>query len=174
MSMTLSGNMDKELDRFDMLTNMHMAPSRIAAFFPPYQSSRFPIALDPETPFVPTEEHARTQSQSQQADSEEPIFAWLNTEDGQAAQMNGLNSPSTSRGSLRDLTAPFRAIFGPSTASNNWVVHGNRTTTGTRALPCFCNLSYCYPGFPFLCNDPHLQLMAPSLWLCTALSPCFF
>lgn len=33
--------------------------------------------------------------------------------------------------------------------SNNWVVGPNRTATGK----------------PLLCNDPHLQLLAPSLWL---------
>jgi len=34
-------------------------------------------------------------------------------------------------------------------ASNNWVVHGNRTAT----------------GLPLLANDPHLLLTAPSIWL---------
>jgi len=34
-------------------------------------------------------------------------------------------------------------------ASNAWVISGNHTTTGK----------------PILCNDPHLTLMAPSIWL---------
>ena len=36
-------------------------------------------------------------------------------------------------------------------ASNNWVVHGDRTAS----------------GMPLLCNDPHLDLTAPSTWLLT-------
>lgn len=67
---------------------------------------------------------------------------------------------------------PWRELFGPSTASNNWVVHGNRTTTGLSVdlltlLRCLLtHLLLYHSGFPFLCNDPHLQLMAPSIWLC--------
>lgn len=38
-------------------------------------------------------------------------------------------------------------------ASNNWVVAGSRTETGK----------------PFLANDPHLALQAPSLWFLMAL-----
>ena len=34
-------------------------------------------------------------------------------------------------------------------ASNNWVVHGDLTASGK----------------PLLCNDPHLSLMAPSIWV---------
>ena len=39
-------------------------------------------------------------------------------------------------------------------ASNNWVISGNLTLSGK----------------PLLCNDPHLQLLAPSLWQLTHLS----
>jgi len=38
-------------------------------------------------------------------------------------------------------------------ASNAWVIGGSRTKTGK----------------PLLCNDPHLTLMAPSIWLATHL-----
>jgi penicillin amidase len=38
-------------------------------------------------------------------------------------------------------------------ASNNWVVHGNHTKS----------------GMPLLCNDPHLRLQAPSLWVLNGL-----
>ena len=39
-------------------------------------------------------------------------------------------------------------------ASNNWVVHGSRTNTGS----------------PFLCNDPHLALSIPSIWIVAAMN----
>ena len=38
--------------------------------------------------------------------------------------------------------------FGPMGGSNNWVVDGTMTTTGS----------------PILCNDPHLGQLAPSIW----------
>lgn len=39
--------------------------------------------------------------------------------------------------------------FGFKSASNNWVVSGNKTASGK----------------PLLCNDPHLTINAPSIWL---------
>ncbi|MFO7836997.1 MAG: penicillin acylase family protein [Candidatus Thorarchaeota archaeon] len=58
--------------------------------------------------------------------------------------------------SIKKLTTILDAIsnvaeaLGPQelVGSNNWVVHGNRTATGS----------------PLLANDPHLGLQAPSLW----------
>ena len=42
----------------------------------------------------------------------------------------------------------FQSVFPDVEASNNWVVSGDRTTTGS----------------PILANDPHLQLQNPSFW----------
>ncbi len=39
-------------------------------------------------------------------------------------------------------------LGGPDVGSNNWVVHGSRTTT----------------GMPLLANDPHLGIQMPSVW----------
>lgn len=47
-----------------------------------------------------------------------------------------------------DILAAFIPKLGPDHASNAWVVHGSRTTTGK----------------PILANDPHLGLNAPILW----------
>lgn len=66
--------------------------------------------------------------------------------------------------SAEDLKLPLKREEAPSAllrmapprfmeASNNWVVSGSRTTTGK----------------PFLANDPHLALQAPSLWFLMAL-----
>jgi penicillin amidase len=48
------------------------------------------------------------------------------------------------------LESPLRKIFGQSTgfASNNWVIHGNKTESGN----------------PLIANDPHLGLEVPGLW----------
>jgi penicillin amidase len=49
-------------------------------------------------------------------------------------------------GTQAQLAAPESGIEG--VGSNNWVVHGSRSTTGK----------------PLLANDPHLKLSAPALW----------
>jgi acyl-homoserine lactone acylase PvdQ len=50
---------------------------------------------------------------------------------------------------LTDHVSAIRRLLGEAKASNNWVVHGSRTESKK----------------PILCNDPHLNLMAPSIWL---------
>ncbi len=47
---------------------------------------------------------------------------------------------------INDVISPFGIM--DQIGSNNWVVHGSRTST----------------GMPILANDPHLVLQAPSLW----------
>jgi acyl-homoserine lactone acylase PvdQ len=77
-----------------------------------------------------------------------------------SAQPSSSSSPPSTPARARDARGGVRTTAGGPFrrdrslgASNNWVVHGNLTSTGK----------------PFLCNDPHLQLMAPSLWQLTAL-----
>jgi len=40
-------------------------------------------------------------------------------------------------------------VYNPKLGSNSWVVSGKKTTT----------------GYPILCNDPHLNLSLPSIWM---------
>lgn len=47
------------------------------------------------------------------------------------------------------LDAANAAGKGPGIGSNNWVVSGSRTTT----------------GMPILCNDPHLKIQMPGIWM---------
>lgn len=97
ISMTLSNNLDKELTRFDMLTNQRMSQQRINQFYPSYNSARFPIALDPEPEHhqhpeqEPQTTHKTEEQLAQELMSEsEPIMQWLNTEAGQAATAPGV------------------------------------------------------------------------------------
>lgn len=53
---------------------------------------------------------------------------------------------STNIGKQLPILRSVGRLFG---ASNNWVVHGSKTTTGK----------------PVLCNDPHLGFSAPSIWI---------
>ena len=48
----------------------------------------------------------------------------------------------------QDIQSQLELLFPDTESSNNWVVSGERTTTGT----------------PFLANDPHLSLRTPSFW----------
>ncbi len=43
----------------------------------------------------------------------------------------------------------YKSNYNPQLGSNSWVVDGQKTTS----------------GFPILCNDPHLTLSLPSIWL---------
>jgi penicillin amidase len=53
-------------------------------------------------------------------------------------------------GLVRELTNAARdAGAGPGVGSNNWVVSGDKTTTGK----------------PLLANDPHLKIQMPSIWM---------
>ena len=62
-----------------------------------------------------------------------------------------LSSREPTTGLVR-LGGTMRSAFGSAGASNNWVVGAN--WTAARAAP-------------LLCNDPHLSLLAPSIWLLT-------
>lgn len=57
------------------------------------------------------------------------------------------NKP-TPDGQVLDKTDEALYTLNDSSASNNWVVHGNFTTTGN----------------PILCGDPHLGTKIPAFW----------
>lgn len=83
----------------------------------------------------------------------EPILDWLETPTGQAYKEKMTKAGHAGLSKSTPFAA-FRKMFGPSTASNNWVISGNRTKSGK----------------PIMANDPHLQLMAPSIWILNHLS----
>ncbi len=165
MSWQLSGNMNKELWRWDLLTKLNVTTQRIAQLNPPFDDARFPIVLDPIAELHLQEQEATRQATPSAAEKqEEPILAWLENwrkerAESIAAQQAKMKSKHTDSAAatasqsaaayVRESIIAYQRIFGDSRASNNWVVHGNRTTTGK----------------PFLCNDPHLGLTAPSVWI---------
>ena len=161
VSYMLSGNLDNELQRWDlaMLLPDPLDWPRIQTLLPPFDYTRFPFILEGEI-----SEEDMTGYNHVLHPKEEPMMAWRRGKDGQAflerlaqrreqglkehPRLSGPGSPFHS----------FRRMFGPSTASNNWVVGGNHTAT----------------TLPLLSNDPHLQLMAPSIWILNHLeSPSF-
>jgi penicillin amidase len=66
--------------------------------------------------------------------------------DFEPVDTNRLPQPSI----LIGRSTPFRSVPQPDPflGSNNWAVSGKKTAS----------------GYPILCNDPHLQLMLPSIW----------
>lgn len=91
----------------------------------------------------------------------ELLRSWLNDAVGpeRARLLSGFaqsGSPSTIIGTGQFpgmikslLDAASAAGKGPGIGSNNWVVSGSRTTT----------------GMPLLCNDPHLKIQMPGIWM---------
>lgn len=64
--------------------------------------------------------------------------------------VSSLPASETFKGLIRSLTDAAReAGRVPGVGSNNWVVSGDRTTTGK----------------PLLANDPHLKIQMPSIWM---------
>lgn len=160
VSYMLSGNLDNELQRWDlaMLLPEPLDWSRIATLLPAFDYTRFPFILEGEIP----ESDMRGYNHALNP-KEEPMMAWRRSEEGQAFLARLAKAREEGRDHPR-LSGPgsafhsFRHMFGPSTASNDWVVGGNRTKS----------------QMPLLSNDPHLQLMAPSIWILNHLeSPSF-
>jgi penicillin amidase len=141
LSLDLSLNMMDELQRFQWLTERNMTCERIAELMQPYDTSRFPTVLSSlDVTYPPS-----NSSSGNHSCANEPVVQWL-------AQQRALGRwPRAAP--LHPGFAKLRSLLGPSffaaRASNNWVVHGSRTASGK----------------PLLANDPHLQLMAPSIWM---------
>ena len=145
MSWTLSGNVDRELQRWDLLQK-GVSKKRIEQLIPDYDLSRFPsIVPDAKGHDAHhTAAEAGTGSgEEKEEEAEEPILKWLGERPHLASAL------SSEASALRGLFDRYRTVFGPTHASNSWAVSGSMTQSGA----------------PLLCNDPHLPLMAPSLWI---------
>jgi len=165
VSYMLSGNMDRELQRWDLHVLLGVEWERVQQLIPPYAYDRFPTILEGEVDDV----LSSPQAQAWTYPSHEPLLEWMQSKQGQDFQRSLKHARQAALKAGREHDLPkmsheksafktFRKVFGPSTASNNWVIGGNLT----------------HSGKPLLANDPHLQLMAPSLWILNDLeSPSF-
>ena len=188
MSWDLCGNFDLELQRFEMAYLRGVAPARVAALLPPYNYSAFPTILSaediaagavdpPDAPqggaaqpppaFPPSSSPpSRVQELVDAAVRAAAAAASVGTTTGssEGSSAAGAGAPSRlweavsffaalAQGNF-SMPAPLRApkfrARGGGGASNAWVVN---------ATPS-----------PILANDPHLQLLAPSLWYLQHLS----
>lgn len=164
MSFDLSGNMNEELERYDLIT-LGRTMERIQQLMPPYDTSRYPIAIAPEDI---QGGGALPPHRGGAAGDGAPVPLWDDVTDEwlrgaadaeRSARRMEAEEPvaheSRRRGSGDD-AGPFRHVSGAVRGrgwhvsnSNNWVVGPDLTESGQ----------------PLMCNDPHLQLMAPSIWI---------
>ena len=155
MSLSLSGNMNTELLRFMLMTERGASLAKVNELLPPFDTVQFPTVLQPAD--VCPGGAAAGANYSQHCNNSKAA-AWLNplrSQRQQARQRRSSNGSSllpNKQSAEHALPQFFRRMDEGGMirgASNNWVVHGNRTAAGK----------------PLLCNDPHLDLTAPSIWI---------
>ena len=132
--------------------------ARLEELIPPFDTLHFPTVLsDQDLPPASTTPSQSSSSQSPAAAPAPPPSPFESDATvlprdhpmGAAASATGTGSEeSWAAATLRHLER-VRDVLGRGRASNNWVVSGNLTASGK----------------PFLANDPHLMLTAPSVWL---------
>jgi penicillin amidase len=145
MSLDLSGNLDLELKRFQLIAEQNLTVDRVNELLPRFDIDAFPTVLSAEDT-APNCTHTEsdiyfegcTQSSGERGFLDNVVRGGFNGAHQQTPSMlMGAEAKRRRRG---------KTVAG---ASNNWVVGGNLTQSGK----------------PYLCNDPHLQLLAPSIWI---------
>lgn len=185
MAYDLAGNMNSEITRFRLKVRQGLSPERIDQLMPPYDMTQFPVALSPAdlgmgpeqfgcnaslnsasgarsaAPFdgpVAGAADAVSRAAAIVADALQAAAPARGAASSPPSWVSAVGLPGWISGSRRDEPAARPGVrperqLGNLGASNNWVVGGSRTTTGK----------------PLLCNDPHLTLMAPSIWLAVSI-----
>lgn len=153
MSLDLSGNMDMELQRFKLMTEHNISFDRVNELLPKFDVENFPTILSAEDVEASGMQCNDTSAYEQFCTPtiERTFMESLRNKTKQSK--NHPNHPSALTRIVRKWSSSIGGRGGLA-ASNNWVVHGNRTL-GRK---------------PLLCNDPHLSLLAPSIWILFHLS----
>eukprot|EP01087_Luapelamoeba_hula_P020066 TRINITY_DN6768_c0_g1_i2.p1 TRINITY_DN6768_c0_g1~~TRINITY_DN6768_c0_g1_i2.p1 ORF type:complete len:1035 (+),score=159.34 TRINITY_DN6768_c0_g1_i2:419-3106(+) len=143
MSLDLSTNMNQELERLRLTFTRKLTQQRVDTLWPPYPTTG-PTVVQ----FSDLSNHTRALlnvSRTTPVRKTRSNMSVTKQSESQQQSASTANGPSRSK---RLLDRFLRVRHHPR-ASNNWVLHGNRTTTGK----------------PLLCNDPHLDFSAPSVWI---------
>ncbi|MEO0409553.1 MAG: penicillin acylase family protein, partial [Cyanobacteria bacterium P01_A01_bin.135] len=137
-SLGLSTNFRTELFRMGLMAE-GLSFERIQALFPPYSGDE--TVLQPtDLVALPLPESGAPEVAAPETESSPSTLVPSSALD-LAAIADGLAAADSRLG-------PSQALFGSTLASNNWVVSGDRTTT----------------GLPFLANDPHISQQIPAIW----------
>ena len=142
MALNLCHNMNEELQFLQLLRDAKLSYDRVMELFPPFDFTRFPTVLQQED-FPKNFTEGIVDAAAEKPD--EAALDWYS----ELADKNE-SFPSIAR----TLNKGLFADHGKYGASNNFVVGGSRTSSGK----------------PFLANDPHLTLTAPSIWLAVHLN----
>lgn len=148
MSLDLSLNAGDELKRYRLLTERNLTEARIAELVPSYDSAAFPTVLSDADvagiPFPPTSGGGGGGGGDDSPAA--PVLRWLAARRAREPGFDARVDPGRWAANARLFG---RDAFSNTRASNNWVVSGSLTES----------------GHPLLANDPHLQFMAPSIWI---------
>jgi len=146
MSLDLSGNYAMEMQRFKLLTEQCVSPERIEELFPPQDLEKFPTVLHNGDPLLV--HPPKFDNYSMSCDEPADQLAFLRT-------LRCKNQTTSEKSEIHRQGRRFTQAWdhtniggkNPVQASNNWVTSNTASGKG------------------LLCNDPHLALLAPSLWI---------
>ncbi|MDZ8052850.1 MAG: penicillin acylase family protein [Aulosira sp. ZfuVER01] len=131
MAYDLGRNFEREIERTILLQTLNLA--QVEQLFPPYPQ---------DLPVILPDQQKRKTGEQNNFDETQLIASRIQEET--AAITPALESIAKPMLALEELIGSRGIGIG----SNNWVISGNRTTTGK----------------PILANDPHLAAQMPSIW----------
>ncbi len=170
MALELAGNMNVEWLRYQLVGAAGLSYDHVQEIVAPFNTSRFPTVLTVEDLNSTDLRDRLFTVDAAAAEDSDAVKAFVESYRGNVGQAQTQAHAATSSEEERATAEPkattppggFRLFRGTSGAhggyslgaSNNWVIGGSFTQTGK----------------PMLANDPHLQLMAPSIWVATHLN----
>lgn len=142
MNYQLAFNADVEALRYYLHYEKNLDMSRIDQLIPEYDSSKFTVSLSADdlatSPNITTELHWETaKKESKPFNLPKASHTKISAGDWLSKSIDSLHAKYLNR------------EVGRTKASNNWVIHGQKSDSGK----------------PILANDPHLDMPVPSLWI---------
>ena len=158
MSYDLSGNLNFEIERFNLLLK-GISIDRIEELLPKFNTTHFPTVLTMEDIHDGKVPVGKLDAVSLVMDKGlKTFYLELQKKVANVARQSKGSSSASFLSSILKSTAGLKLnsglygnLFTTRGASNNWVVGPSLTRSNK----------------PILCNDPHLQLTAPSIWIMT-------
>jgi penicillin amidase len=141
MSVGLSENVNKEIARYTKLTIEKMSEADILA-----QSPHYPLN---EPTIVQSEDLKVKSKRNSEAKDSKKMSAIYDEFFASPKKTSAQSTASNENINIGDVLKKYLGYDMKLKASNNWVIHGNRTLSGK----------------PLLCNDPHLSFEVPSIWI---------
>lgn len=150
MSYSLSMNFQFEILRYNLLTMNKLSAERIDELWPPYpQQGPYIVENYTQVPQHILQQERNFQEKEYERLRNEPTSPHRYTHQSQRTSTKTCSlTSSILHKEFTNMQKWRENMFSPR-ASNNWVVGPQKSTTGK----------------PILCNDPHLGLEIPNVWL---------